>query len=272
MMFSRNSYHVALVHDYFAWRESWDNNDIERLNIANGKTFTLREVLGGGVIIDIDDGPEHIFYPLKTYRVYYGTTVITNIQLDDEYMSGAEENTSGTEEVRQYGVVKYYPFVRAYAMTIHKSQGLTLPVAAIDLRSPFLNTSLVYVAISRCRTPEGVFIIDWDYPAQGVSKSVSTFYSWLYATPRSPYSITKTLSFPSWYQSNKLSRKRKVPQFEIIKQRCGIYDISFNEEVHSNIHGKDAAVRLIHTKLDPRPTKKRTRELIDEQLKTTPHK
>ncbi len=53
--------------------------------------------------------------------------------------------------------VLYYPIVLSYALTIQKSQGMTLDSIVLSLSyipSPYLVT----VAISRCRTLEGVFI------------------------------------------------------------------------------------------------------------------
>lgn len=58
------------------------------------------------------------------------------------------------------GGVKFYPLRAAYATTVHKSQGLTIDRAQIDIRDPFFGApSMAYVALSRVRTPEGLTII-----------------------------------------------------------------------------------------------------------------
>lgn len=58
------------------------------------------------------------------------------------------------------GAIKYYPLRLAYATTVHKSQGLTLDRCQIDCRDQFFgNPSMAYVALSRCRTPQGLTIV-----------------------------------------------------------------------------------------------------------------
>lgn len=58
------------------------------------------------------------------------------------------------------GMIRYYPLRLAYATTVHKSQGLTLDTCQIDCRDQFFGQpSMAYVALSRCRTPEGLTIV-----------------------------------------------------------------------------------------------------------------
>jgi hypothetical protein len=55
------------------------------------------------------------------------------------------------------GVFKQYPLKTAWAITIHKSQGLTFERAIIDAAHSFSHGQ-VYVALSRCRTLEGMVL------------------------------------------------------------------------------------------------------------------
>ena len=60
-------------------------------------------------------------------------------------------------ETEVQGVFRQYPLRLAWAITIHKSQGLTFDKAIIDAASSFA-TGQVYVALSRCRTLEGMVL------------------------------------------------------------------------------------------------------------------
>ncbi len=64
-----------------------------------------------------------------------------------------------TSEIRQnrIGTFSQFPLKPAWAITIHKSQGLTFDRAVIDAKAAFAHGQ-VYVALSRCRTFEGLVL------------------------------------------------------------------------------------------------------------------
>ncbi|MGD9947899.1 MAG: helix-turn-helix domain-containing protein [Desulfobulbus sp.] len=64
-----------------------------------------------------------------------------------------------TSEISQkvVGSFNQYPLKPAWAITIHKSQGLTFDKAVIDAQDAFAHGQ-VYVALSRCRTFEGLVL------------------------------------------------------------------------------------------------------------------
>src|SRR5439155_14186063 len=64
-----------------------------------------------------------------------------------------------TKEIKEeiLGTFTQYPLKLAWAITIHKSQGLTFDRAIIDARAAFAHGQ-VYVALSRCRTFEGIVL------------------------------------------------------------------------------------------------------------------
>ncbi len=66
-----------------------------------------------------------------------------------------EETLEITEN--KIGAFVQYPLKLAWAITIHKSQGLTFDRAVIDAQAAFAHGQ-VYVALSRCRTLEGLVL------------------------------------------------------------------------------------------------------------------
>ena len=64
-----------------------------------------------------------------------------------------------TQEIDEnvIGTFTQFPIKLAWAITIHKSQGLTFEKAIIDARSSFAHGQ-VYVALSRCKTLEGLVL------------------------------------------------------------------------------------------------------------------
>ncbi len=61
-------------------------------------------------------------------------------------------------ELMDIGSITQYPFKLAYALSIHKSQGLTFDECTIDLTLPCFAKGQMYVALSRVKTPQGLAI------------------------------------------------------------------------------------------------------------------
>jgi len=62
-------------------------------------------------------------------------------------------------ELEEKGSIEQYPIRLAYALSIHKSQGLTFNEVTLDLKRPCFLKQQLYVALSRVTAPEGLRII-----------------------------------------------------------------------------------------------------------------
>ena len=102
-----------------------------------------------GEIVSVDDELISVKCPHETEEITVSRAVWGNIKyvLDDK--KALQENVIGT--------FTQFPIKTAWAITIHKSQGLTFDRAIIDAASSFAHGQ-VYVALSRCKTFEGLVL------------------------------------------------------------------------------------------------------------------
>jgi ATP-dependent DNA helicase PIF1 len=72
--------------------------------------------------------------------------------------------------------VSQVPLILAWALTIHKSQGSTLDIAEIDAGSGIFECGQTYVALSRVKSLEGLYLSSFDASKVRISKKVQDFY------------------------------------------------------------------------------------------------
>ena len=107
----------------------------------NGKIGTITSIQST-VITVVCTGDDE---PIKVEKVFWEKM---KYSLDDE-----------SKEIKETieGTFVQYPLKLAWAITIHKSQGLTFENAIIDAQAAFAHGQ-VYVALSRCKTLEGLVL------------------------------------------------------------------------------------------------------------------
>ena len=72
--------------------------------------------------------------------------------------------------------VEYMPLILSWAMTIHKSQGASLDIAEVDIGSDVFECGQTYVALSRVRSLDGLYLKSFDVQRIKIKKVVKEFY------------------------------------------------------------------------------------------------
>jgi ATP-dependent DNA helicase PIF1 len=72
--------------------------------------------------------------------------------------------------------VSQVPLILAWALTIHKSQGATMDNAEIDVGSGIFECGQTYVALSRVKSLDGLYLTSFDATKIRINKKVKEFY------------------------------------------------------------------------------------------------
>ena len=125
------------------------NIDVEGTNaIVNGSQ---------GIIIDLKEG-----FPIVKFKN-------GEIRIIKEYLWKSEI-------IPGLGI-KQIPLILAWAITIHKAQGLTLETAMIDVGKNIFECGQTYVALSRLVSLDGLYLIEFDPNKIKLFKKVIEFYN-----------------------------------------------------------------------------------------------
>lgn len=87
-----------------------------------------------------------------------------------------EKHTWESETIPGIGIDQY-PLIYAWAITIHKSQGSSLDSAEIDIGNDIFECGQTYVALSRVKSLEGLFLTEFNPNKIKLDSKVVHFYS-----------------------------------------------------------------------------------------------
>ena len=80
-----------------------------------------------------------------------------------------------SEKIKTVGV-KQIPLILSWAITIHKSQGATMDCAEIDIGNDVFACGQTYVALSRVKSLDGLYLKSFNPNKIKLSKKVISFY------------------------------------------------------------------------------------------------
>ena len=160
--------------------------------------------------------------------------------LQGREITASPESWRIEEEGKIKAEIWQIPLRLAWAITVHKSQGMTLDAAEIDLSKSFVE-GMGYVALSRLRSFDGLRLMGLNDMSLKVNKEILELDKWLIEASESSISELRALTAPakdkrqkeflqsiapkkaeekfSTYEKTKLLVEQRLPIAEIAKRR-----------------------------------------------------
>ncbi len=97
------------------------------------------------------------------------------VRFNNGYEATINYYTWTSENIPGIGVSQI-PLILAWAITIHKSQGTTLDMAQIDVGRGIFEAGQTYVALSRVKSLDGIYLTSFDVTRIKINRRVKEFY------------------------------------------------------------------------------------------------
>jgi len=115
--------------------------------------------------------------------------------------------------------VSQVPLILSWALTIHKSQGATLDAAEIDVGSGIFECGQTYVALSRVKSLDGLYLTSFDVKRIRINKKVKEYYESLQLY----YQTKETSQIPVAVSTNPLT------DFQFIEAKAELVEEPYSE-------------------------------------------
>ena len=208
------------------------NGSFPEYSYPTAETLELKQ---GAQVMFVKNDPsgDHLYYNGRIGRVTYvdAYKILVLCEGDEEAIEVEPlewENTRYTlnEETREIeteiqGTFKQYPLRLAWAITIHKSQGLTFDHAIIDANQSFA-PGQVYVALSRCRSLEGLVL----------------------ASPLSTHAIINDERVDTYIAQQEEEAQKSIQQLPALKQEYERYLLLQLFDFRSLLYQQESMVRI----------------------------
>ena len=166
-----------------------------------------------GIVIDFESGTE---YPVVEFK---NGKVVTMSPDTWELRDGDKKRASITQ----------IPLRLAWAITVHKSQGMTLDAARIDLRKAFVE-GMGYVALSRVKNLHSLYLLGINRMALQVSEDAQTIDVTLRAK------AARDLKRFAYLEDAAKNRKEELPKHSPKKANSWSAKIAKMRETHPNAY------------------------------------